>query len=118
MKKTLFLMAFFTLMSSCSNANKVHDKWIGESKQKLIKNWGSPVRIFTDDQGNEVFLYADQVFTDNDGSGIAGPYYWKYNYIYVNKEGKVFSWHNEKQKFPPQEVDSEKVIGLNIQKAK
>ncbi|KAF2331548.1 hypothetical protein [Flavobacterium nitrogenifigens] len=118
MKKTLLLMAFFALMSSCSNASKAHDKWIGESKQKLVKDWGFPVRIFKYDQDNEVFLYADQIFTDKDDSGIAGPYYWRYSYMYVNKEGKIFSWRNENQKFPPQEVDFEKVVGLNAQRVK
>lgn len=118
MKKTFLLIAILILQSSCSNASKAHDKWIGESKQKLIKSWGSPIRIIHDDQDNEIFVYADQVFTDNNDSGIAGAYYWKYNYMYVNKEGKIYSWRNENQKFPPQEVDSKKVISLNNQTAK
>lgn len=107
MKKTLLLIAILFLQISCST-NNVHDKWIGESKQKLIKAWGPPIRVLHDEQDNEILLYADQIFTTNHSneiSGNAGPYYWKYDYMYVNKSGKIISWRNEKQKFPPQSVD-------------
>lgn len=113
MKKTLLLIAILILQASCSNTSKTHEKWIGESKQKLLKTWGPPVRIIHDDQGNDIFVYADQIFTTNHHNevyGDAGPYYWKYDYMYVNKEGKVYFWRNEKQKFPPQSVDAKALV--------
>ncbi|MBZ4034378.1 hypothetical protein K6T82_06355 [Flavobacterium sp. 17A] len=116
MKQTLLLLAVLILQTSCSSTD-VHDKWIGQSKQKLIKTWGPPVRVLHDDQDNEVLLYADQIFTTNHSnqvSGDAGPYYWKYDYMYVNKSGKITSWKNEKQKFPPQSVDV-KMLGIASQ---
>ncbi|MBB4804134.1 hypothetical protein HNP37_004220 [Flavobacterium nitrogenifigens] len=117
MKKTLLLIAIIFLQISCSS-NDVHDKWVGESKQKLIKSWGPPVRILHDDENNDIFLYADQIFTTNHSrevSGDAGPSYWKYDYMYINKSGKIISWKNEKQKFPPQSVDA-KTIGMASKK--
>lgn len=117
MKKNILLIAILFLQISCST-NNVHDNWIGESKQKLMKVWGPPVRILHDEQDNEILLYADQVFTTNHSSevsGYAGPYYWKYDYMYVNKSGKIASWRNEKQKFPPQSVDV-KMIGMSSKK--
>lgn len=116
MKKTLLLIAILILQASCSSTSKSHDDLIGQSRQKLIKTWGPPVRILYDDQHNEIFLYADQVFITD--SGAAGPYYWKYDYMYINKEGNVYSWRNEKQKFPPQAVESKDVVILNTQVAK
>lgn len=118
MRKTLLLITIALLQNSCSNTSKNYDKWIGESKQKLIKEWGFPFRIFQDNYGNEIFLYADQVFIDDNDSGMAGPSYWKYNYMYVNKEGKIFSWRDEKQKFPPQGIEAKNVIGLSTESAK
>lgn len=115
MKKNLLLLVVAFVQISCSNSNKTNEKWLGETKQKLLKSWGPPVRILHDDQDNEILLYADQVFTKDhkDDSGIAGPSYWKYDYMYVNKEGKIYLWHNEKQKFPPQSVDSRNLAGVN-----
>lgn len=115
MKKTLLLLVLAVLQTSCSNTNKTNDKWLGETKQKLIKTWGPPVRVLHDDQNNEILLYADQVFTKdhNDDAGIAGPSFWKYNYVYINKEGKIYLLQNEKQKFPPQSVDSKNLVGLS-----
>lgn len=112
MRKTLLLIAILILQASCSTS-KSHDNWIGQSKQKLMKTWGPPIRVLYDDQQNEIFLYADQVFITD--SGAAGPYYWKYDYMYIGKDGKISSWRNEKQKFPPQAVESKNVIGLNQQ---
>lgn len=120
MKRKLLLIIIVLLQVSCSNSSKIHDKWVGESKQKLIKNWGMPLRIVYDDQNEEIYLYADQVFTKNknDDSRIAGPSHWEYNYMYVNKEGKIYLWHNEKQKFPPQLVDLKNIVGLSTQTKK
>ncbi|MCR4030547.1 MULTISPECIES: hypothetical protein [Flavobacterium] len=115
MKKTLLLLVLAVLQTSCSNTNKTNDKWLGETKQKLIKTWGPPVRVLHDDQNNEILLYADQVFTKdhNEDAGIAGPSFWKYDYVYINKEGKIYLLQNEKQKFPPQSVDSKNLVGLS-----
>ena len=115
MKKTLLLLVLAVLQTSCSNTNKTNDKWLGETKQKLIKTWGPPVRVLHDDENNEILLYADQVFTKdhNEDAGIAGPSFWKYDYVYINKEGKIYLLQNEKQKFPPQSVDSKNLVGLS-----
>lgn len=120
MKKTLLLLVLAVLQTSCSNTNKTNDKWLGETKQKLIKTWGPPVRVLHDDQNNEILLYADQVFTreNNDDAGIAGPSFWKYDYVYINKEGKIYLLQNEKQKFPPQSIDSKKLVGLSSKTGK
>ncbi|HEY1196484.1 hypothetical protein [Flavobacterium sp.] len=120
MKKTLLLLVLAVLQTSCSNTNKTNDKWLGETKQKLIKTWGPPVRVLHDDQNNEILLYADQVFTreNNDDAGIAGPSFWKYDYVYINKEGKIYLLQNEKQKFPPQSIDSKNLVGLSSKTGK
>lgn len=117
MKKIILLATLLILYSSCVNTKGVMNGWVGETKQKLIKAWGPPIRILNNDKDGEVLVYAEQVFTNfnnGDGSKIAGPNYWNYEYIYVNKEGKIFSWKNEKQKLPPQAIDSNTLISSNL----
>ena len=121
MKKIILITALFMLLVSCASNKTSMNGWVGESKQKLIKTLGPPVRVLDNENQGEVLVYADQVFTNSDnseGSKIAGPNYWNYNYIYVNKEGKIFSSRKEKQNYPPQALDSDKLSTMNLLTAK
>ncbi len=64
-------------------------------------------------QDGEIFVYAYQVFSEN-GTALAGSHYWRYNYVYISKEGKVTLTRQEKQNYPPQSIDSEKMEGLHL----
>lgn len=121
MKKILLLTAIVVLHISCSGTKNSMDVSTGETKAKLIKTWGSPVRTLADNDNGEILVYADQVFLNEDhseGPRIAGQNYWNYNYVYVNKDGKVTSTRKEKQNYPPQAVDSQKIAGMNLLTAK
>lgn len=88
---------------------------VGESKQKVIKTLGTPVRTLDNSKDGQILVYADQVFLNNHSdSQMAGEHYWRYNYIYINKEGKVTSTRQEKQNYPPQAIDSVKLSGMNL----
>ncbi|GEM_PF-535548 len=121
MKKILLITAIFILHVSCSGSKNTMEVAAGETKSKLIATWGAPVRTLLDNQDGEILVYADQVFVNldhSDGPKIAGQNYWNYNYIYVNKDGKVTSTRKEKQNYPPQAVDSQKIAGMNLLTAK
>jgi len=115
--KKLILFTAILLQLSCSSSKNAMNNSVGETKAKLIKTWGTPVRTLADNQDGQILVYADQVFTNednSDGSKIAGQNYWTYNYIYVNKEGKVTSTRQEKQNYPPQALDSQKMEGMKL----
>lgn len=111
------ILGFAVLMIyACSSSKNTGDKWIGMSKQSLLKSWGTPIRTFDNAADGEILVYADQVYEkekDHD-SRMAGPLYWNYIYMYVDKTGKVASFRNEKQNFPPQSIDSDKLAGMNL----
>ncbi|KAF2516557.1 hypothetical protein [Flavobacterium foetidum] len=118
--KNIILAGFLlVLLASCSTTSNAPEKWVGQTKQKLIKAHGTPVRTIADNQQGEVLIYAEQFFMTNEGqngSKIAGPSYWNYDYIFVNKEGNIYSWKSEKQKFPPQTIDSKKMVAISALK--
>lgn len=117
MKKIILITAFLILLVSCSNTKGIASVSVGETKSKVIRNWGTPVRTLSNNQDGEILVYADQVFVNSDhsdGPRMAGDNYWKYNYIYINKDGKVTSMRSEKQNYPPQAIDSQKMMGMNL----
>lgn len=113
MKKIMLIIAILILHVSCSSSKNSMTASVGQTKSKLIKIWGTPVRTLSNNQEGEILVYADQVFVDSD-SRMAGQNYWNYNYVYVNKEGKVTSTRQEKQNYPPQAIDSQKISGMNL----
>lgn len=121
MKKILVTAAILILHVSCTSTKTSMALTIGESKSKLIKTWGSPVRTLADNKEGEILVYADQVFMNedhSDGPKMAGQNYWNYNYVYIGKDGKVNSIRQEKQNYPPQALDSQKITGMNLLTAK
>lgn len=111
--KKIILIAAILILTACSSSKNTGDKWVGMSKQSLVKSWGTPVRIFDNNADGEILVYADQIF-DNSHRGMAGSNYWNYTYMYIDKNGKVSSYRNEKQNFPPQAIDSNKLIDLKL----
>jgi len=106
MKKTILLIAIIVL-SACSTSKTTAENWIGKSKNSLMKVWGPPVRVIHDtENGNEILIYGDQIYTEkNDsGSSIAGPAVWDYVYFYANKDGKIYSSKSEKNQLRPQQI--------------
>ncbi len=114
MKKLVLMAALVLLQVSCASTNSSMTASVGQTKSKLIKAWGTPVRTLPNNEQGEILVYADQVFTDSNGPKMAGENYWNYNYIYVNKEGKVTLTRKEKQNYPPQAIDSQKISGMNL----
>ena len=114
MKKFILIAALVLLQVSCSSTNSSMTASVGQTKAKLIKAWGNPVRTLPNNQQGEILVYADQVFTDSNNSKMAGENYWIYNYVYVNNQGKVTSTRKEKQNYPPQAIDSQKISGMNL----
>lgn len=114
MKKIILFLGISAVLMSCSGSAATVAT-VGESKQKVIKTLGTPVRTLDNSKDGEILVYADQVFLNNHSdSQMAGEHYWRYNYIYVNKEGKVTSSRQEKQNYPPQAIDSVKLLGMNL----
>ena len=107
------LLALFVFSCASTSSATVA---VGEAKTKVLKILGNPVRTLDNNQNGEILVYADQIFVkdNSEGSQIAGSHYWLYNYVYVNKEGKVTSTRQEKQNYPPQAIDSVKMEGLNL----
>ena len=106
MRKFIPLIAIL-ILSACTTSKNVASNWIGKSKNSLIKSWGPPVCVVQDtENGNQILVYADQIYVDqnNSSSSMAGPASWNYVYIYSNKEGTIYNWKTEKQQLRPQEI--------------
>ncbi|WP_394776807.1 hypothetical protein [Flavobacterium sp.] len=107
-KKMLLLITILVLNSCSSTKNSSeNDKWIGQSKKNLIKFWGTPIRTLSNSDQGEILIYGEQVYenaNNAEGSRIAGPNYWNYTYVYVNKDEKIYSYKTEKQQHTPQEI--------------
>jgi len=106
MKKNVLVLVILILYA-CSGSKNTADNWVGKSKNSLINTWGPPVRIIQDSEnGNEILLYANQIYEDQNTTKprMAGAAYWDYVYVYLNKEGKIYSLKNEKKQLRPQEI--------------
>lgn len=119
MKNYVLLIAIL-ILSSCSSSKVTGDKLVGKTKQNLIKTWGTPIRVFDNNTDGQILVYADQIYDESNrhDSREAGSSYWKYTYMYVDKNGKVSSFRNEKQNYPPQALDSDKLATMNLLTAK
>lgn len=113
MKKTMLIPAVFALFMSCASTNTASVA-VGEEKSKVLKVLGNPVRTLDNNQNGEILVYADQVFSEDGTTSLAGSNYWRYNYVYINTGGKVTATRQEKQNYPPQAIDSVKMEGLNL----
>lgn len=106
MKKIVRVFVILILYA-CSGSKNTADNWLGESKNDLINTWGPPVRVIQNSEnGNEILIYANQIYRNQNTAKprMAGAAYWDYVYVYLNKEGKIYSLKNEKKKLPPQEI--------------
>jgi hypothetical protein len=119
--KKLYLLTFILLINAaCTSTKKSMDSWVGKTKQIFIKASGPPVRTFHNAEG-EILLYADQIYkkSDNPNSfAMTASSYWEYLFVYVNNEGKVTSLRNEKQNYPPQQIDASLLKNTNSITAK
>ncbi|OXB08754.1 hypothetical protein B0A81_08550 [Flavobacterium plurextorum] len=103
--KKITLLLIIVILTSCSSSKNTLDGLTGKTRHNLIKSWGFPIRTINNAQG-QILVYADQVYknSNNAKQRIAGPSYWNYTYIYIDFEGKVYSYKNEKQNYPPQQI--------------
>ena len=103
--KNYLLLLTILILQACSSTKNANSLWVGESKQKIISNWGPPIRTVNNEKG-QMLIYADQIYNNkNSGSTIAGPSHWSYTYVYIDKAGIIYSLKNEEQKLPPQEIE-------------
>ena len=119
MKKIILLTAIL-LLYACSSSKTTGDQWVGKTQQNLVKNWGTPIRVFDNSTEGQILVYADQIYDESNRSDSreAGSSYWKYTYMYIDKSGKVSSFRNEKQNYPPQALDSDKLVTMKLLTAK
>ncbi|TEB43840.1 hypothetical protein D0809_13175 [Flavobacterium circumlabens] len=120
MKKHYILIVMLLINAACTSTKKSMDSWVGKTKQIFIKTLGPPVRTLQNADG-EILIYADQVYKKADntnGSPMHASNNWEYLYVYVNNEGKVTYLRNEKQNFPPQQIDASLLKGTNAISAK
>lgn len=107
MIRKIFLLLAIFILQSCSSSKNAGEQWVGQTKKNLIKSWGTPIRSIDNAEQGEILIYGEQVYANvnnDEGSRIAGPNYWNYTYIYVNKEGKIYSYKKDKQQHTPQEL--------------
>jgi len=114
MKKYILFFAIIVL-SSCSSSKSTGDKWVGKTKQNLMKSWGTPIRVFDNSTNGEILVYADQIYDESNrnNSREAGSSSWNYTYMYVDTSGKVSSFRTEKQNYSPQSLDTDKMATIN-----
>jgi hypothetical protein len=112
MKKTILIPVVLALFVSCASTNSASVA-VGEAKSNVLRTLGNPVRTLDNKENGEILVYADQDIVE-DGSKSAATNYWRYNYVYINKEGKVASTRQEKQNYPPQAIDSQKMESMNL----
>lgn len=118
--KNFYLLLAIILFGACSASKTTGDQLVGKTKQNLIKTWGTPIRVFDNNTDGQILVYADQIYDESNrnASREAGSSYWKYTYMYVDKNGKVSSFRNEKQNYPPQALDFDKLATMNLLTAK
>lgn len=114
--RKIFLLATTIVFCACSSSKNTEDQWVGKTKQSLIKSWGTPVRTFDNNSEGDILVYADQIYDESNknDSREAGSSYWNHIYFYVDKSGKVSSFRREKQNYPPQVIDSNKLIDTKL----
>lgn len=119
MKNYILLIAIL-LLSACSTSKTTGDQYVGKTKENLMKKWGTPIRVFDNNNDGQILVYADQVYDESNrtDSREAGSSYWNYTYMYIDKNGKVSSYRNEKQNYSPQAIDSDKLATMNLLTAK
>lgn len=114
--KNIYLLLAIILLSSCSNLKVTDNQWIGKTKQDVVKTLGIPIRVFENTPDGQTLFYADQFYDQLKRNDLrqAGVIYWKYTFIKIDKTGKVSSLRNEKQNYPPQSIDSDKIAQMNL----
>lgn len=114
--KNSYLLLVIVVFGACSASKTTGDQLVGKTKQNLMKTWGTPIRVFDNTNDGQILVYADQIYDESNrnDSREAGSSYWKYTYMYVDKNGKVSFFRNEKQNYPPQALDSHKLTTMNL----
>lgn len=114
--KNIYLLLAIILLSSCSNLKVTDNQWIGKTKQDVVKTLVIPIRVFEDTPDGQTLVYADQFYDQLKRNDLrqVGVIYWKYTFIKIDKTGKVSSLRNEKQNYPPQSIDSDKIAQMNL----
>lgn len=105
--KQISLIITLLVLQACVITKNPQDQWIGNSKKNLIRSFGPPIRILGDGANGEVFIYGDQIYEDfkrKKEHKIAGPSYWIFTYVYIDNEGKIYSYKTDKRQQTPQEI--------------
>lgn len=103
MRKFVFLISIILFILSCTSQRKILDSWLGQTKHKLIMNWGPPARIESDGAGGEILVYANEFYMPNQ----YGPAYhaWNYTFMYANSSGIIYHWLTRSMQIPPSQID-------------
>ena len=92
------------LQSSCTSQREIMDSWLNHSKQELVMSWGPPSRVYDNSPNGEVLIWAQQGYMPGFG-GNPGITFWDYKYMYIDNNGKIYSWRTNRQPVPPQQID-------------
>ncbi len=103
MKKIFFLSAiiFTIFFISCSSSRKANDakenalfnKWIGQSKSQLIKQWGQPDSISTDGKNGQILTYKERLdYMSVMNGNYTGKEYSVKKDMYVNADSLIYYW--------------------------
>jgi hypothetical protein len=112
MKITIFLILLLITLS-CQSTKTIMDSWLGSSKQNLIMTWGPPEKVIENSPNGTILVYVNRVYTEPiliSGAYVGGENYWRYKYMYVDNNGKIYHWRIDKQQIAPEQID------LNIRK--
>jgi hypothetical protein len=101
-QKKITLLGVVVYFFSCSSEKKMLDSYIGVPKDRLVKNWGQPLRTTKDTANGEVLIY--KVHTSYAGTPSGGvnahgssfpsgkEHFNTYRSMYIHSDGTIYSW--------------------------
>lgn len=109
MNKLLLIIGVVMCMVSCTSQREIMDSWLNHGKHELVLSWGPPTKIVSDGNKGEIYIYSKHIYMQAT-QYYAGCNYYRYNMMYINFLGKIYSWRIENKNVPPTQID------LNIYK--
>jgi hypothetical protein len=114
-KHFLLALGIWMILSACveERSHEQHrmDKWIGRSKDDLLRKWGLPENAVRNSDGSEVLVYAREVYQfEHTALGLPRlaqlPHFVGYHYkiFHTDSKGIIRWWETNDQDPAPDDV--------------